>query len=248
MSKYYIGKRARDYNVRWRAFNERTLGETLAMIDVSALRDIQERHGRCPRALDVACGTGILLQRLLAQLPGVEAYGVDVSEDMLAQAHIALKDQPNVHLERVKIGTGETANLPFAQETFELITCTNALHDLPEPVATLAGLRNLLAPGGQLVVEDFAQREPLFLWAAFEWLLRRLEKNRVQAYTLSEARSMCAQAGLYVAQEKAFTIDWFWRGWVLRAYRASDKSSTISSVTREKVVRPAETWLDEPIR
>src|SRR6266487_5841102 len=224
MSKYYIGKRARDYNVRWRAFNERTLGETLAMIDVSALRDIQERHGRCPRALDVACGTGILLQRLLAQLPGVEAYGVDVSEDMLAQAHIALKDQPNVHLERVKIGTGETANLPFAQETFELITCTNALHDMPEPVATLSGLRRLLAPGGQLVVEDFAPREPLFLWAAFEWLLQRLEGNRVHASTLSEAQSLCTQAGLHIARGKAFKVDWFWHAWVLHAYNGPGSS------------------------
>src|SRR5438876_3028317 len=145
MSTYYTGKRAQHYNTRWYTYTARTLEETLVMIDMSALRSIQKRLGRCPRLLDVACGTGILLQQLLAQLPDVEAYGVDVSEDMLAQAHIALKDRPNVHLERVKIGTGETANLPFAQETFELITCTNALHDLPEPVATLAGLRNLLA-------------------------------------------------------------------------------------------------------
>src|SRR6266567_7681213 len=129
MSAYYRGRRARRYNARWRTFNERTLAETLAMIDVTTLRSVSEELGRLPRLLDVACGTGILLSRLLDRVPGAEAYGVDASEDMLAQARTALKDQPHVHLERVKVGTGEAAGLPFTQETFDLITCTNALHD-----------------------------------------------------------------------------------------------------------------------
>ena len=194
------------------------------MIDMTALRSIQKRLGRCPRVLDVACGTGILLQRLLGQLPDVEAYGVDVSEDMLAQAQIALKDMPNVHLERVKIGAGVTANLPYTPETFDLITCTNALHDMPEPVATLSGLWRLLAPGGQLVVEDFAPREPRFFWTAFEWLLQRIEKSRVHAYTLPEAQALCQQAGLHVLRWKMFKIDWLWHGWVVRANRTAPEA------------------------
>src|SRR6266571_7003059 len=221
MSKYYTGRSARHYNTRWRTFTERTLGEAAAMIDVTALRSVPERFGRLPRLLDVACGTGIFLRRLLALLPDAEVYGVDASEDMLAQARAALKDRPQVHVERVSAGTGETAGLPYAPETFDLITCTNALHDLPEPVATLSGLHRLLAPGGQLVVEDFARREPPFPWAVFEWLLRRIERNRVQAYTLREVELLCTQAGLQVAGGKAFPIDWFWRGWALRASKAS---------------------------
>jgi ubiquinone/menaquinone biosynthesis C-methylase UbiE len=221
MSTYYTGKRAQRYNVRWRTYSEKTLGETLAMIDVTALCSVPERLGRLPRLLDVACGTGILLQRLLAQLSDVEAFGVDASEDMLAQARDALKDQPRMHLERVKVGTGVTANLPFELESFDLITCTNVLHDMPEPVVTLAGLMRLLVPGGQLVVEDFAPREPRFFWTAFEWLLQRIEKSRVHAYTLPEAQSLCQQAGLHVLSWKVFKIDWLWHGWVIRANKAS---------------------------
>lgn len=145
------------------------------MIDFPALRRVPERLGRQPRVLDVACGTGVLLKRLLEQVLGVEAYGVDASADMLEQAGAALKDQPHVHLERAVVGAGETAGLPYAPETFDLITCTNALHDLLEPAATLTGLKRLLAPGGQLVMEDFARRERPFPWAAFEWFLRRVE-------------------------------------------------------------------------
>ena len=106
------------------------------MIDFATLHGVPERLGRPPRVLDVACGTGILLKELLERVPGVEAYGVDASEDMLTQARAALKDKPHVYLACVKIGTGETANLPYAQETFDLITFTNALHDVPDPVGT----------------------------------------------------------------------------------------------------------------
>jgi ubiquinone/menaquinone biosynthesis C-methylase UbiE len=198
------------------------------MIDMAALRSGPERLVRPPRLLDVACGTGILLSRLLDRLPDAEAYGVDASEDMLAQAHTALKDQPHVHLELLLLGTGETAGLPFMQEIFDLITCTNALHYLPEPRATLSSLRRLLSPGGQLVVEDFTRRECPFPWAAFERLLRQLEGTSVHAYTLAEAQALCQQAGLSLPQGKAFKIDWLWRAWVVRAYRTSPERAHVS--------------------
>ena len=218
MSKYYTGQRAYDYNVRWQRFNARTLTETLAMIDVTALRSIQKRQERIPRVLDVACGTGILLKQLLVQVPDLEVYGLDASADMLAQAQAALQDQQNVHLERMQIGRDIASNLPYGQKYFDLITYTNALHDMPEAVALLAGLGKLLVTGGQLVVEDFAPRQPRLIWASFEWFLQQIEGNNVHAYTLKEALSLCEQAGLRVASEKGFIIDWLWHGWVLRVY------------------------------
>jgi ubiquinone/menaquinone biosynthesis C-methylase UbiE len=221
MSKYYKGKRAYHYNTRWLRFNTKTLTETLAMIDVTALRSIQEQQERSPRVLDVACGTGLLLKQLLAQVPGIDTYGLDASADMLAQARVALQDQPYVHLERMQIGRGMASNLPYTQDRFDLITCTNALHDMPDAVALLAELGKLLAPGGQLVVEDFAPRQPRLFWAIFEWFLQQIEGNAVHAYTLKEALSLCEQAELHVARKKGFIIDWLWHGWVLSAYRTT---------------------------
>jgi len=189
----------------------------MAMIDVAALQHVPEQLGRPARMLDVACGTGLLLKQLLERVPGMEAYGIDASADMLAQAREVLKDWPEVGLERVEVNGDGTAIVPYPPSTFDLVTCTNALHDIPDPVAFLSDVRGLLAPGGQLVLEDFARRRPAWLWAVFEWLARRVEEGHVRAYTLAEARALCAQAGLRVVCERAFPIDWFWRGWALRA-------------------------------
>ncbi len=125
MSSYYSGRRARHYNTRWRTFTKRTLAEALAVIDEARLRRVPEQLGRPPRVLDVACGTGVLLRKVLDRVPDAEAYGVDASADMLAQARAALDNRPHVRLERAEVGAGETAGLPFAPQTFDLITCTN---------------------------------------------------------------------------------------------------------------------------
>jgi len=90
-------------------------------------------------------------------------------------------------LEQVEVGAGETAKSPYVWGFFDLITFTNALHDIPDPVGTLAGLRRLLAQEGQLVVEDFARREQPFVWAVIEWLGQQIEGTYVRAYTLAEA-------------------------------------------------------------
>lgn len=220
MSRYYRGWLARHYNQQWHNFTEKTLAEALAQIDFHALRCASEKLGRPPRALDVACGTGVLLRRLFDHIPEMEACGVDASADMLAQATEALQEHPQVRLEQVQLGgnTGSGAvSLPFPPQFFDLITCTNALHDIHNPQAFLTALREALAPGGQLVLEDFAQRQPAWLWTVFEWLARRIEGGRGRAFTLPEAQKLCTRAGLRVARVKGFPIDWLWHGWALRA-------------------------------
>src|SRR5260221_7891706 len=91
MGRYYTGRLARSYDTRLRAFTERTHTEALAMVDNVALHEVPTRHGRPPRVLDVACGTGAFLRRLFAQVPEIEAVGIDASADMLAQAYTALE-------------------------------------------------------------------------------------------------------------------------------------------------------------
>jgi SAM-dependent methyltransferase len=217
MSRYYSGERARRYNRRWRSYTEKTLAVATAMIDFATLQRVPEELGRPPRVLDVACGTGLLLRHVLERVPSAEAYGVDASADMLAQAQEALRDRPHVRLEQVEIDGDGPVGLPFAPQTFDLITCTNALHDIRDPVALLSVLGGLLAPGAQLVLEDFARRRPAWLWMMFEWMTRWIEGGQGRASTLAEAQVLCARAGLRVVCGRAFPIDWLWRGWALRA-------------------------------
>lgn len=222
---YYDARHARAYDRVWRRFTERTLATTMAQVDVAALAASARQQGRPPRALDVACGTGALLRTLLTWVPELRAVGVDASPAMLEQAQATLSavvaaPRPLAQLLRGKVSAAPLANLPLAPGAFDLITCTNALHYLADPTGALAGLGELLAPGGQLVVEDFARRGGGFPWALFEWGIRRVDRQHVRAYTLAEAQTLATNARLRVADGRAFTIDWLWHGWALRLARA----------------------------
>lgn len=140
MTQTYYGWHARLYNRLWRTFTARTHAAALHVIDFDAVRAIPTSTQRAARVLDVACGTGVLLCQILERVPESEVYGVDASADMLAQARALLGARANVTLALGTVGAGLTAHLPHPPGMFDLITCTNTLHYLPDPVATLRGL------------------------------------------------------------------------------------------------------------
>jgi ubiquinone/menaquinone biosynthesis C-methylase UbiE len=215
MSTYYRGRGAQSYDQRHQHFTERTLSETLAALDVEAIAHHTEPLQRAPRLLDVACGTGVLLSLLHERFPSAELYGVDGSQDMLALAQKRLGREVSLRLEQIVIGPSAQASLPFPGGSFDLITCTNALHAMPDPVPTLTNLLRLLAPGGHLLLEDFVWRPPSSSWWLFKWLASRIGAGPLRPYTLTEARTLCEQAGLRVRATRAFIIDWLLRGWVI---------------------------------
>jgi ubiquinone/menaquinone biosynthesis C-methylase UbiE len=212
---YYAGKRAYQYNTTWRKFSERTLAAAFGAINREKLQKIATGQQRPLRILDVACGSGLLLAQLACSFPGAELYGIDASNDMLAQTRQLLQGTTNIHLFQVTVGEGETAGLPFEEAFFDLITCTNMLHYLTEPIAVLQRLRRLLTPNGQIVLEDFSRRR--FPWPLFEWLIHKIDAQHVRAYTLFEVQSFCAQARLHVVSVRSFPVDMLWHGWVVRA-------------------------------
>ena len=95
------------------------------------------------RALDVGCATGAFLELLLER--GFDVLGVEPSHGVRREAARRLG------AERVLAGPLEEAELRPA--SFDLITFWDVLEHLPRPLRTLKRARQLLAPGGRLVVE-----------------------------------------------------------------------------------------------
>ena len=219
MSVYYRGKRAQSYDQRYQHFTACTLSETLALLNVEAIAEQAQQDRRVPRLLDVACGTGVLLSLLHERFPTAELTGIDSSQDMLAQAQARLCGIAHLRLEQVVIGPDAQAGVPYPSASFELITCTNALNAMPNPVATLADLHRLLVPGGHLLLEDIAWRLPHFLWGLSNWLARRVGAGALHPYTQAEARSLCEQAGFSIRASHAFVTDWLWHGWVIHSVK-----------------------------
>jgi demethylmenaquinone methyltransferase/2-methoxy-6-polyprenyl-1,4-benzoquinol methylase len=128
------------------------------------------------RALDVACGTGMLTRAAAARVaPNGEALGVDISEGMLARARRAAA-RDGVPLARYTVA--DALALPFDDERFDAVTVGFGLRNMPDYRAALAEMRRVARPGGRVVVLEIAvpERGPAHLlfrtW--FERIVPRL--------------------------------------------------------------------------
>lgn len=104
-----------------------------------------------PLVLDVATGTGRLPLALLDH-PHFQGriVGVDLSRKMLAQAAHKLTNNGA----RVSLLWGPAEDLPFADNTFDVVACLESLEFMTNRVIVLRELARVLRPGGVLLVTN----------------------------------------------------------------------------------------------
>jgi ubiquinone/menaquinone biosynthesis C-methylase UbiE len=109
------------------------------------------------RVADVACGTGILADRMERELHPDEVYGVDMSDGMLAQA-----EQRSAKVRWLK---APAEKLPFDDAALDAVVTTSAFHFFDQPAA-LREFHRVLSPGGLAAVATISPRRELPL----QWL------------------------------------------------------------------------------
>jgi SAM-dependent methyltransferase len=114
--------------------------------------------GRAPlRVLDLACGTGDLARRVLAEFPEAHVVGLDADPLLLAIANGAHGDAGGrLRWLRADLRDPEWPNALRAFAGFELVVSSTALHWLPTPAlkSVYRALYELVAPGGMVLNAD----------------------------------------------------------------------------------------------
>ncbi len=111
-------------------------------------RDIAEqiRGLPCEALLDVGCGTGFLFDILAGQRPA-RCCGVDLSEGMI---RMAKKKQ----LDGAEFAVGSADRLPYPDETFDIVTCSQSFHHYPYPEKAMLEAKRVLKKGGLYLLSD----------------------------------------------------------------------------------------------
>jgi len=121
---------------------------------------------RIENFLDAGTGTGRMLELIAPH--AVRAVGIDVSPDMLAIARDRLL-RADIHNAQVRLG--DTYRLPFpngsAGAGFDVVLFHQVLHYLDDPGAAVAEAARVMAPGGRLLIADFAPHKEEFLREEF---------------------------------------------------------------------------------
>ncbi len=109
------------------------------------------KHFPQPLVLDVATGTGRVPLALVTQPEFVgHVIGIDRSAKMLAQARIATQKIA----ERVTLFQGDVNALPFANESFNCLTCLESLEFFDRPKEALQEMIRVLKPGGVMLLSN----------------------------------------------------------------------------------------------
>lgn len=103
----------------------------------------------CRVAVDLGCGTGTVLERMLPRAR--EVIGVDGSPRMLEMARRRLADAGA----RVSLRIGELDHLPLRDGEADFASINMVLHHLSEPVTALREIGRTLRTGGLLFLSDF---------------------------------------------------------------------------------------------
>jgi demethylmenaquinone methyltransferase / 2-methoxy-6-polyprenyl-1,4-benzoquinol methylase len=127
------------------------------------------------RVLDLCCGTGDLALALAGVAPRSEKagaaaiVGADFSHPMLQRA----RQKAAGARHRLQFVEGDALSLPFADASFDLVATAFGFRNLANYAAGLGELRRILAPGGWLVILEFAEPRGVLLRRLFGFYFRR---------------------------------------------------------------------------
>ena len=104
------------------------------------------------RVLDVATGSGRMVQRLLER--GHCVISGDITHDALDKARERLSDLAN----KATLVILDARNMQFADDSFCSVTLANAIHEIDNTSAALREIARVMALNGKLLVVEFSQK------------------------------------------------------------------------------------------
>ena len=151
--------------------------------DVEAAILAAAPEGRIGRLIDLGAGSGRMLTLLAPRADA--ALGLDLSHQMLNIARVRVAE---AGLENCELRHGDIFSTGLPDGSADLVVVHQVLHYLGDPAAAVAEAGRLVAPGGRLLIVDFAPH-------GLEYL-REAHQHRRLGFTEDEMGRWLASAGL----------------------------------------------------
>jgi ubiquinone/menaquinone biosynthesis C-methylase UbiE len=128
-----------------------------------------------PCVLDICCGTGAVTLAFAEGCPGSRAIGYDFSHGMLRKAQEKNSTGRAIFIE------GDAAALPFAESSFDVVTCSHALYELrgESRERALREMRRVVRPDGLVLIMEHEVPQRPFIRLLFR--IRMLSMGSVDA-------------------------------------------------------------------
>lgn len=160
---------------------------------------------RTGEAVDLGCGPGYLVAELAHAAPLLRVTGVDLSDEMVAEAE-RFAAQAGLS-RRVAFRKGDVQRIPFPDASLDLVVSTLSLHHWSDPLPVLDEVARVLRPGGSFLIfdlrRDMSPPAYLLIWFATHVVVPAVLKqagepmgSRNAAYTPEEAAELARESHL----------------------------------------------------
>jgi ubiquinone/menaquinone biosynthesis C-methylase UbiE len=153
--------------------------------------------------LDIGCGTGTFDAMLAASPLPARLVGLDYAEAMCRVA--SGKASAAGVSDRLSYVNADSQHLPFADGSFDVVTCSNSFHHYPDQQQVVHEMRRVLRPGGRLMLID-GFRDNIIGWIAFDVIIGHVEKEVFHA-PWSRMHEYFVKAGFRGIRRRKFS---FW--------------------------------------
>jgi len=154
--------------------------------------------------LDVGAGAGTMGLLLARTLPSPAITGIDYSP---GQVRAAQEMKRKSGLDNCRFQLGNAMDIPFADESFDLVISVNSIKHWPDPVRGLAEIRRVLRPRSRAFIaevdrntspaglREFADKYcAWYVWPpVMRWCLRNVVFGN--SYTAGEVTNFACRAG-----------------------------------------------------
>ena len=140
------------------------------------------------RVLDIGCAKGFLIKDLIRECPGLEVFGLDISEYAL------LNCEPEVS-GRLHLGSADA--LPFPSKSFDLVLSINTLHNLKNGrvIKALKEIERVSKNNSFIQVDSYFTQE---------------QKEKFESWVLTAEFYDFPEGWLNLFRKAGYTGDYFW--------------------------------------
>ena len=137
--------------------------------------------------LELATGTGLIAKHIVIAAAHIEA--TDASAEMIAEAK---RDNRS---EKLYFSVQDMFRLPYAEESFDVVIVSNALHIVPQPEKALAEIRRVLKDDGVLIAPTFTHAGNSFSGKVRAFFMKRVGFPLHSKWTSAEYLTFLRQNG-----------------------------------------------------